>query len=253
VVILMLKTLDQALALLQAFTREKPNWGVRELAKQLDLNHSVVYRILATFQGHGFLQQDKETKKYKLGLAFMEYAALLREHLQLSDMIYPIMKRLSEETGESIFLTWLDSHEGVCIEIYESSQNIKYGLSIGSRTPLFAGASNKIIMAHLSPEVQESIILKGLKSDSYKKAMSRESILASLKKIRQEGWAYSVGDYSDSVFGIAVSLCNRKNDVIGSLTVAGPEYRMPEENVAKTLNILKRGRDEIQQILHNLM
>jgi IclR family KDG regulon transcriptional repressor len=248
----LLKTLDQALEVLKAFTRDKRYWGVRELAKELDLNHSVVYRILATFQEHGFLQQDKDTKKYKVGITFMEYAALFREHLQLSDMIYPIMKRLSEETGESIFLTWLDSHEGVCIEIYESSQHIKYGLSIGSRAPLFAGASNKIIMAYLSPEDQESIILKGLKSRSIKKTISKESLLASLKKIRQEGWAYSVGDYSDSVFGIAVPLCNRKNDVIASLTVAGPEYRMPEESVEKTLHILKRGRDEIQQILHNL-
>jgi DNA-binding IclR family transcriptional regulator len=247
----MLKTLDQALKVLQSFTREKPHWGVRELAKELDMNHSIVYRILATFLENGFLQQNKETKKYELGLKFMEYGALVREQLQISDRINPIMKQLSEDTGESIFLTWLDGHVGICVEIYESSQTIKYGLPIGSRTPLFAGASNKVIMAFLAPEEQESIILKALELNVGGKAVSREGLLASLHQIRQEGWAYSVGDYFDSVFGIAVPLLDRRKDIIASLTVAGPEYRMPADKVGQSLEILRRGRDEIQQILRN--
>jgi DNA-binding IclR family transcriptional regulator len=247
----MLKTLDQALKVLHSFTREKPHWGVRELAKELDMNHSIVYRILATFLENGFLQQNKETKKYELGLKFMEYGALVREQLQISDRINPIMKQLSEDTGESIFLTWLDGHEGICVEIYESSQTIKYGLPVGSRTPLFAGASNKVIMAFLAPEEQESIILKALELNVLRKAASKEHLLKGLLKIQQEGWAYSVGDYSDSVFGIAVPLLDRKHNIIASLTVAGPEYRMPADKVGKSLKILRRGRDEIQQILRN--
>jgi DNA-binding IclR family transcriptional regulator len=247
----MLKTLDQSLKVLKSFTRKNPSWGVRELAKELGMSHSVVYRILATFLQHGFLQQDFDTKKYGLGITFLEYGAMIREHLKISDMIRPIMKQLSEETGESVFLTWLDGHEGICIEIYESSQNIKYELSVGIRTPLFAGASNKIIMAYLPPQDQESIFLQGIQSKPLKKVVSKAEYFAGLQKIRQEGWAFSVGDYADSAFGIAVPLFTRKNEVLASLTIAGPVYRMPEETVDKTLELLRRGRDEIQQVLHS--
>ncbi|MFM1655129.1 helix-turn-helix domain-containing protein [Brevibacillus sp. B_LB10_24] len=55
--------MDSALELLKSFTRENPVWGVRELSKELGMSHSVVYRILATFEKQGFLVKDEQTKK----------------------------------------------------------------------------------------------------------------------------------------------------------------------------------------------
>lgn len=246
----MLKTLDNALDVLKYFTREYPQWGVRELAKELNIGHSIVYRILATFEKHGFLIQNDQNKKYQLGIKFMEYGAIIRDTFKVSDIIYPVMKQLSEETGESIFLTWLDGIEGICVEIVESSQKIKYALSVGSRTPLYAGASNKVIMAYLSEEVQESIIAKGLKPKTDRTVTSKEQLLEDLQKILQREWAYSVGEYSESVFGIAVPLFNHNKEVIASLTVAGPEFRMPKEKVESTLQFLHNGRNQIQELLH---
>jgi DNA-binding IclR family transcriptional regulator len=49
--------------LLKSFTRENPVWGVRELSKESGMSHSVVYRILATFEKQGFLVKDEQTKK----------------------------------------------------------------------------------------------------------------------------------------------------------------------------------------------
>ncbi|KIL42443.1 IclR family transcriptional regulator [Gordoniibacillus kamchatkensis] len=250
----MLKTLDQSLAVLNKFTREHPSWGVRELASEMEMSHSIVYRILATYHKHGFLEQDKETRKYGLGLRFIEFGAMAGDRLGLAERIRPIMKRLSEATGESVFLTWLDGREGVCLDIYESSQLLKYALAVGSRTPLYAGASNKIIMAYLTQGEQERIIAEGLKAGKPPKSFpGKDKLLAGLQNIRQEGWAYSLGDYSDSVFGIAVPLFNRNSEVTASLTVAGPEYRMPQENVAHTLQLLRSARDEVQQVLQHLL
>lgn len=248
----MLKTLDQALAVLNSFTREHPAWGVRELAKELGMSHSIVFRILATYRKHGFLEQDDETRKYGLGLRFMELGAIAGDRIGLAERIHPMLKKLSEATGESVFLTWLDGHEGICIDIYESSQLLKYVLTVGSRVPLYAGASNKVIMAYLTQEEQERIVAEGLKADKLLKTFpGKDKLMEELRNIRREGWAYSLGDYADSVFGIAVPLFNRRNEAVASLTVAGPENRMPEGNVEQTLEMLRRARDEVQQILQN--
>jgi DNA-binding IclR family transcriptional regulator len=241
-----LKTLDNSLELLKYFTKQTPAWGVRELAKEMKMNHTVVYRILSTFESHGFLVQNQETKKYELGIKFWEYGQLVQDRLRPSDIIYPIMKGLSEETGESIFLTWLDGMEGIYVEIAESSQQIKYAVTIGSKIPLYAGASSKVIMAYLPRERQEAIIQKGLKPFTDKTIVSPEQLLADLEEIRQKGWCFSVGEYSDSVFGLAVPLFNHRQEIIASLTIAGPEYRMPQAKVAAVLPLLLKGRDEIQ-------
>lgn len=249
----MLKTLDNALDLLKHFTTQNPQWGLRELAKEMNINHTIVYRMLSTFEKHGFLIQNEDTKKYELGMKFLEYGTIIRQQFRFSDHVYPIMKSLSEQTGESIVLTWLDGLEGVVVEIAESSQQVKYAVSIGNRTPLYAGASNKVIMAHLPEEVQRSIIEKGLKPRTEHTITDVGKLASNLANIQRDGWAYSVGEYSDAIFGIAVPLFNQKQEVIASLTVSGPEHRMPSEKVAEVLQWLQNGRDDIQNILQKML
>ncbi|MBB6283604.1 IclR family transcriptional regulator [Geobacillus subterraneus] len=241
-----LKTLDNALKLLKYFTKQNPTWGVRELAKEMNISHSIIHRILTTFQEHGFLIQNPETKKYELGMKFWEYGHIVQERIQISDVIRPIMKRLSEETGESIFLTWLDGIEAICVEIVESPQSIKFAVSVGSRTPLHAGASNKVIMAFLPRDQQEAIIAKGLQPITGKTVIDSTKLLEELREIRNKGWCFSVGEYSDSVFGLGVPLFNNKKEVIASLTIAGPEYRMPGDKMPEVLTMLLKAREEIQ-------
>jgi IclR family transcriptional regulator, KDG regulon repressor len=247
-----LKTLDNALHLLRYFTRERPQWGVRELAREMNISHPVVYRMLATFERHGFLRQDEQTKKYELGITFLEYGAILRDHLSITQIIYPVMKRLAETTGESVILTWLDGMEGICLEMAESTQRVKYAMSVGSRTLLYAGASNKVIMAYLPPHVQEAIIAKGLKPKTDRTILDKDELLRDLARIRSEGWAYSVGEYTENVFGIAVPLFAYDKRVVASLTIAGPDYRMPADAVPAALRALKEAQQEIQTLLQRI-
>ncbi|WP_245954349.1 IclR family transcriptional regulator [Paenibacillus flagellatus] len=244
--------MDNALELLEYFTRENPTWGVRELAKEMDMSHSIVHRILTTFESHGFLIQNQDTKKYELGTKLWEYGSIIRDNLRISDVIFPIMQRLSAETGESVFLTWLDYHEGICVEIAESPQKLKYAVSIGNRTPLYAGASNKAIMAFLPAEDQEAIIAKGLKPVTGKTVIDPAKLRDDLTVIRRNGWAYSVGEYSDSIFGIALPLFSNKGEVVASITLAGPEYRMPKSKVPDVLDTMRAKRDEIEACLHKM-
>lgn len=245
-----LKTLDNSLQLLKYFTQNTPSWGVRELAKEAGINHSIVYRILSTFENHGFLIQDPETKKYELGLRFLEYGNIVSEKMKLSEFIYPIMKRLSDQINESIFLTWLDDYEGVTVEIAESNQKIKFAVSLGTRTPLYAGASCKLIMAYLPREKQLEIIKRGMHSFTDKTIIDEENLLKDLDKIKSQGYCYSIGEYSDSVFGLGVPLFRKKDEIIASLTISGPEYRMTEADVPKTLAILQKEAENIQKYLY---
>ncbi|WP_257349825.1 IclR family transcriptional regulator [Pseudalkalibacillus decolorationis] len=242
-----LKTLDNSLEVLKYFNKRNPSWGVRELAKEMNISHSIIYRILSTFESHGFLIQNPDTKKYELGLRFLEYGQIVKEKMNLSDFVFPIMKSLSEEIEESVFLTWLDGAEGVTVEIAESSQTIKFTVTMGTRTPLYVGASCKTIMAYLPEEKQIEIINKGIQKFTPITISDPEDMWLDLEKIRKQGWCFSIGEYSHSVFGLGVPLFNSKEEIIASLTIAGPEYRMPEEKVPETLKILQHASEKIQR------
>ncbi|MBB2482786.1 IclR family transcriptional regulator [Bacillus sp. APMAM] len=246
-----LKTLENSLEILKYFTRDRSSWGVRELAKEIGISHSIVYRILSTFEQYGFLIQDPMSKRYKLGFRFLEYGQMVKEDMKLSQYIYPVMEALSNEVEESVFLTWLDKFDGVTVEIAESSQQIKYAVSLGTRTPLYVGASCKVIMAYLSKEQQLEIIHEGLQQFTNNTILDEEKLLSNLEEIKAKGWCYSVGEYSDAVFGLGIPLFNRQNEIIASLTIAGPEYRIEDIHLDNILKPLQDAGAKIQNYLYN--
>ncbi|MBY0054361.1 IclR family transcriptional regulator [Brevibacillus agri] len=245
-----LKTLEKSLELLELFTKERTSWGVRELAKELGINHTTVYRILATFEQKGYLIQDHETKKYELGMKLWEFGQLVEDKMGISEYIYPIMRNVSEQTGETIFLTWLDQLECVHVEMAESSQSIKFSVSVGSRTPLHAGASNTVIMAYLPRDVQEQVIARGLTALTAHTVVEKESLYKKLDEIKKRGWCFSAGEFADEVFGLSVPLFNKRREIVGSMTIAGPVSRTPEgERLLTMLSALQEGQREVQHYL----
>lgn len=189
-----LKTLDNSLEVLKYFNKENPTWGVRELAKEMNISHSIIYRILVTFESHGFLIQNPETKKYELGLRFLEYGQMVKDKLNLSDFVLPIMKNLAETIKESVFLTWLDGKDGVTVEIAEGSQTIKFSVSMGTRTPLHIGASCKVIMAYLPEDRKKEIMEHGMKRLTPETITDPAEMIADLEKFNNKAGASRRGN-----------------------------------------------------------
>src|SRR5699024_864847 len=106
-----LKTLDNALEVLAYFTEGKPSWGLRSLAREMNMSHTVLNRILKTFERHGYLIQNEQTKMYELGLKFMEFTSIIRKRMQLSEFVEPVMKELVDVVDEAVFLTLKDGSD----------------------------------------------------------------------------------------------------------------------------------------------
>lgn len=244
----MLKTLDLALKVLMMFTRERPVWGGRELANELGLNHTNIYRILETLEKNRFISKDKDTKKYSLGYATWELGMIMYESLNVDTLIQPILERLKDETGESIFLTILDRGEGVTLAALEPENKVRFTVSPGSRAPLYVGASYRSILAYLPEEVTESIIESGLVQYTKTTMTDPDVLRAELKKIKEQGWSYSQGEYTPDVIAMGVPLFDR-GEIIGSVTVSGPIYRMSDDKLKEDLPLLMKARDDISGVI----
>ncbi|WP_142825873.1 IclR family transcriptional regulator [Planococcus soli] len=242
------KTVDKALSILDAFTVETPTWGLRELSRQIDMNHTIVHRILTTFEDKGYLYCNPETKKYELGIKFIELNNVVEEHLNISSIIQPIMKEIALKTGESVVLTILNEEEGVFVKIVESEQKVRFAESVGKRSSLYIGASHKVILAYLPLEIQHSIVDEGV-AHSAKHIKSKETFLRHLERVREQGWCYSEGETFDDVAACSVPLFDNKYQILGSLSIAGPKYRLSQEQSEEKLPILQEHVKKLNAIL----
>lgn len=244
----MLKTLSLSLEVLKVFTADKPSWGGRELATSLGENHTKIYRILETLEKHKFLTKNKETKKYSLGFAVWELGNTFTNNFNIKDAIHPILEELSKRTNESVFFTILDGEEGVTFDAVDGDATIRFSVSIGSRTPLYAGASYRSILAYKPEEFIESYLSKKLIKFTPKTLVEPDAIRKDLNSIKEKGLAVSEGEYTEHAVAIAVPIF-LKDTIIGSLTVSGPKYRIEEAQIQSFEADLKEVKKELEQVL----
>ncbi len=124
--------------------------SVTDISKELDMPVQSVHRILATLVSHGYVTQNKRTKKYRLGLSLMKYGFLMGESLELNESAKPHMLELSRKTKETVYLAMRENKEGVYVDCIDSPQILRISEPVGLRLPLYVGASNRVILAYLS-------------------------------------------------------------------------------------------------------
>lgn len=224
-----LETVDRVLMLLECFTDAKPEWGISELSEHLGLYKSVIHRMLSNLQYRGYVSQNPVTKKYSLGLKLFELGMIVSRQMNLRAIAGSEMKALSEITEETVLLTIVDGSNGVCIEKMESNQAIKSTSQLGKRVPLYAGAPTKLLMAYLSESEIDSMLQEDLSSFTDRTITDPERLKLELLEIRKQGYCWTFGELDIGSAGIAFPIYNAEEQVIASVSVLGPEFRMKDK------------------------
>lgn len=245
----MLKNLSLSLHLLKKFSHEKKSWGVRELAKELGVNHTVIFRILETMRENDFLVQNPETKKYSLGVVFLELGTITKAGLGLDELIRPVLAELCQVLSESVFLTTIDGDECITLMVVEPPNRVKVSAFEGSRSPLYAGASYRSILAFQPDEFIEEILHKGIIQFTSNTLTEPEAYWKEIRKIRTEGYAISCGEYTPDVIAIAVPLLDPSRRVTASITVSCPAYRFSEELKSRMVEQLFQKKAVLEEVL----
>jgi len=240
-----LKTVNRALDILLLFDKEHLEWSVAELSQALGLHRSIVYRTLCTFEQRGVVTRNHTGGRYRLGLKLVELANVVLASMDLRQVAHPVMERLMRETGEAAFLTVVSEDKSVCIEKVDSPQPIRSMLTIGDRSPLHAGASNKLLLAYLPADTIDELIARGLEPMTPRTITDPTQLKENLTKIRQQGWAYTVGELTPSAAAISVPLWDSNDTVVAALSIAGLASRFSEDRLALLISATCQAADEI--------
>ncbi|MET4562028.1 DNA-binding IclR family transcriptional regulator [Lysinibacillus parviboronicapiens] len=245
----MLKTLNLSIAVLKMFTKEKPTWGGRELAMEMNINHTNLYRILETFENNGFITKDPITKKYSLGIALWEIGMNMYDSLNIDQLCLPTLEKLKDTTGETAIFTVLHGLEALTLLKAEPLNKVKFSVSKGSRTPLYVGASYRSMLAYLSEEQISQVIDVPLVAYTTNTLTDATKIRAELAAIRECGYATSNSEYTVDVLALAMPVFNSEEQVVGSITVSGPTYRFTKQRMPEVLQPLTAAKHEIEGII----
>ena len=168
-----LSSVANSIRVLTSFSGEEDELGITTLATRLRLAKSTVHRLATTLTGAGFLEQNSDTGKYRLGVALFELGALVRRRMDVANEARPKLRELLEKTGETVQLGIVDHFSVLYVYEMESRHAIRMAAAVGARAPLHCTAVGKVLLAYQPPDYVKQVIAHGLKAHTPKTVTRR--------------------------------------------------------------------------------
>ncbi|GLB59504.1 IclR family transcriptional regulator [Cytobacillus sp. NCCP-133] len=246
----MVKSVSRALDIITLVSLKKGGLGVTEIAKQIDINKSSVYRILSTLVQYGYIEQDGDTGKYKLGYKFLEISSKLLDSIDLRAEARPFLQELENETNEVIHLVVYDQGEVVYIEKLEGNETLRMHSKVGKRAPMHCTSVGKAILAHLPSSVVIDILdRKGMPVHTDKTITDKEEFLKELSHVRQSGYALDLEENEYGITCVAAPIFDHLGKVVAAVSISGPTMRMTDDRLKMLKSIMVRRGKEISSRL----
>jgi DNA-binding IclR family transcriptional regulator len=214
----------RVLALMLAFSADRNTLTARDLAAETGIALPSVYRYITLLRETGMLVGDSRGN-YRLSARLIGLARAAEAAESIIEIADPVMRELAAETGETVILVRLIGRAAVCVHRVESGQRLRISFEPGQPLSLERGASARVLLSGLSPEVRQEYLAPLAERDP--EAAARTEARAVLAG--RQGYAISDEELEKGVRAVAAPVVHNKR-VIAALTVPSPLVRVSTTN-----------------------
>jgi IclR family pca regulon transcriptional regulator len=234
------QSLERGLAVLTAFSPDRPVLGVTELARELGLTRSTTHRYVATLASLGFLEQDPGSRHYRLGPRVLDLGFSVLGSMELREVATPHLRLLAETTGHTANLAIRDDTDVVLIDRMRGRpgryHQLEFTLHVGSRIPAYCSATGKVLLAFLPRSDLERLLEHiDLVQRGPKTLTERGALLAELERVRLAGIAVNDEELASALRSIAAPVRRRSGEVVAAVNVSIPWSPVPMSELVSRL------------------
>jgi len=134
--------LDKVMAILGVVSAGPTSLGA--LVERTDLSRATAHRLAQGMEALGLLRRD-DGGAYTLGLALIGLGRAAADAFPLSTAALPVLRRLRDDTGESVQLFVEDDGQRLCVAAVDSGHELRTIVPVGVRLPMEVGAAGKVL------------------------------------------------------------------------------------------------------------
>ena len=224
------QSVDRAVSLLQALAAHGPR-GLSELAAEVGVHKATAFRLLATLEARGLVQQDGDRGRYRLGPSAGQLAAGAARAHDVAGLCRSLVAELAERVGDTVNLVVSDGREITTVDQASGPAIVASADHVGRRGPLHATAAGKVFLAAAPAEEVARLAAGGLERYTPHTLVTREALDADLALTRSRGWALAQEEHEAGLVVLAAPVRGAGGAVAAALTVGGPTYRLTPEAV----------------------
>jgi DNA-binding IclR family transcriptional regulator len=243
-------TISKALNLLNFFSEARPEIGLTEFKKLSKQDKATVHRHLTELEQIGFLEQDSQTRGYRLGPAILRLSGVREATFPARRAVRPVVDRLSEELGELV-------HVGLLQGSFVSPLYHKDAMLHGTRVffdaaqtpPLHATATGLITLAFGPEGLLERVLKSPLERMTEMTITDPEQLLGAVRHTRDRGYSFSDQSLEIEVCSFGMPIFDRHGIANAAIAVALPRSRVTPDKTSQILAALGQASRELTTTL----
>lgn len=224
----LVRSLAKGFAVLHAFTAERDELTLAEVARAAGVDNATAFRFLNTLVMLGYVARVPGTRRFRLTLRCLDlgFNAIARADLRMQAR--PILRDLVGPLNEAASIGVLDGADVVYIErIQAGIARLGVDVRIGSRVPVYSSAIGRAILAYLPRETQIAVLdARPRERLTEATVTDRDALLAILDRVRDDGIAFSDQETVPGLRVLACALIDADGVPLGGISVAAPALRM---------------------------
>ncbi|HYM49470.1 MAG TPA: IclR family transcriptional regulator [Candidatus Limnocylindrales bacterium] len=242
------QSLDRALEILDLLAAGR-EMGVTDLARRLEVHKSTAFRLLATLEARGLVEQNPLTEKYRLGYGLVRLAGAVVAEFDLSRSARAILEDLAERTNETVNLAVLQGDQVVNIDQITAAHLVVNVNWVGKQTPLHCTSNGKVLLAHADAAQRDRILAGPLRRFTPRTITDRHTLERQLKRVLEDGYAFTLEELEVGLNAVAAPVKGAEGRVVGAVSIAGPAYRVSPQRLQELGEMAKEAGEAISQRL----
>jgi IclR family KDG regulon transcriptional repressor len=219
------QSLERGLDILETIEAESGDIGVRELARRLGLSPTIVQRLVTSLAMRGYIEKNTETSRYRLGHRSMILGASGERGVDYAATARRELDRLAHDHHLNGFVAVLRGGRAIYLLAVQADGPVAIRVSLGSEMPLHSTAAGKVLLASLNDaDARKLLGHRKLAAITPHTITEPAVLLASLAKVRRQGYATVAEENIPSVLSVGAPITDRGGNVVAALSTAFPKY-----------------------------
>lgn len=232
------QSVDRAITILEFLASNE--WsGVTEVGKEIGVHKSTAFRLLSTLENRGLVEQHLESGKYRLGFGLVNLANSVMHGPIVTRQAQPACQWLARHVDETVTLAIVETDEAVTIDQIASTSTVASRSWLGRRMPMHATAQGKVFLAFLPPDESAHLASDPLEYFTPNTIVDADKLGVELDRVRGQGYATTCDEFEDGLSAIAAPICAANGDVVASIGLSGPSYRLDREQLTQLAPLVR--------------
>jgi IclR family transcriptional regulator, KDG regulon repressor len=224
------QSLGRAFSIIEVVARHRDGIGLADLCRLVELHNSTAFHLAKTLVSLGYIRQEPDTKRYRIGRKMFTLAASALDEIEMIHLATPVLEELSRRTGESAHFCVRAGDAVVVLARTSGSGAFQMTDRVGVVRPAHCTALGKAILASLTPDQLRLYIQRNPLTPSTKRSITEiPDLIREIENVRRTGLAFDDGEFNLEVRCAGVAVRDFTGGVVGAVGISGPIWRLSDD------------------------